>query len=77
MEADDENGDDVPSALMQHRFARIGEREVERKQTVVGFSISKSHRFRCDVHFNYCSNENPMLDGSTGLGAIWREQIED
>jgi hypothetical protein len=50
-----------PLALMQSKYLRLGDREVERHQTVVGFAVSKSHRLECQIHFNFCGSEKERI----------------
>ncbi len=39
--------DGAPLSLMQSKYLRLGEREIERNQTVVGFAVSKNRRLEC------------------------------
>ena len=59
--AKDENGVEAPALLMQNKYVRVGKKEIERGQTMVGFAVSKNHRLRCQVRFNYCGNEKQRL----------------
>ncbi len=51
----------MPAVLMQNRFVRVSKKNVERKQTMVGFAVTKAHRLCCNVHFNYCGKEMECL----------------
>jgi hypothetical protein len=59
--ARDENGVEAPAVLMQNKYVRMGKKEIERGQTVVAFAVTKNHRLRCQVRFNYCGNEKQRL----------------
>ncbi len=47
--------------LMQNKYVRVGKKEIERGQAMVNFGVSKNHRLRCQVRFNFCGNEKQRL----------------
>lgn len=51
-----------PLALLQNKFLRLSDtKEIERHQTVIGFSVSKNRRMECFVRFNFCGNEKERI----------------
>jgi hypothetical protein len=54
-------GANVPAVLMQNKFLCLGEREIERHQTMASFAVSKNHRLDCQIHFKFCGNEKERI----------------